>query len=406
MTRSAHLLLRAVLAAAFTAPRTARAIEPGDTSFEAGQQVSVLFDGQVSRNLSYATFRTKPVIWRSDKTGATLELRLGARGFYDFETKVSEVDIRDLAILLRTDHVTGTVGFQEIVWGETLGFPVADIVNPRDFRDPLFLDADWVRLPLAAVNLQYTGGPFRLQGIYTPIPRSPLFPDPGSPFLPDGIPILGAPPFPVERAGMDPEWGGRASVLVGGWDISAFFLSHWNRAPVFQLAAPAPQPPALLPVSDRVHSPGLSLTKTIGDNLVVRLDSVLNIDEPQQSPVFAPPAIVLESQSVLEADVSIGADWLISAQYEYDRQGALDRHWASGRIEKTFFDRRLELDAFAFKGVNNGDAWVQPMVTWTFLDVLSLSVRADLVWGTPGDAGQLGFLNDKNRVFGILRARF
>ena len=97
----------------------------------------------MSRNLSYATFHTKPIVSRDDKTGSTWELRLGARAFYDFETKISEVSIRDLAIVRRTDHVTATVGFQEIVWGETLGFPVADIVNPRDLRDPLFLDTDW-----------------------------------------------------------------------------------------------------------------------------------------------------------------------------------------------------------------------------------------------------------------------
>jgi hypothetical protein len=153
-----------------------------------------------------------------------------------------------------------------------------------------------------------------------------------------------------------------------------------------------------------VSSPGLSLTKTVGDEVVVRFDSVLNIGEPQQSAVFAPPALVLESQNVIDADLTSG-DWLISLQYEYDRQGSLDRHWLTARVQKTFFDRRLELDGFMYRGLNNGDAWLQPMITWSFLDSLSISARADFVWGTPGDAGQLGYLNDKNRIFAILRAR-
>jgi hypothetical protein len=404
VTLRAHLLLGAVLAVAVSSASRADAVEPGDTSFEAGQQVSVLTDGQVSRNLSYATFHTKPIVSRDDKTGSTWELRLGARAFYDFETKISEVSIRDLAIVRRTDHVTATVGFQEIVWGETLGFPVADIVNPRDLRDPLFLDTDWVRLPVAAANVQYTGGPFRLQGLVTPIPRSAQLPDPGSPFLPQGIPVLPIPSFSVDRAGQDAEWGGRAGVLVSGWDFSASFLAHWSRAPVFQLVTLPLAPPVLEPVIHRVSSPGLSLTKTVGDEVVVRFDSVLNIGEPQQSAVFAPPALVLESQNVIDADLTSG-DWLISLQYEYDRQGSLDRHWLTARVQKTFFDRRLELDGFMYRGLNNGDAWLQPMITWSFLDSLSISARADFVWGTPGDAGQLGYLNDKNRIFAILRAR-
>ena len=130
--------------------------------------------------------------------------------------------------------------------------------------------------------------------------------------------------------------GGRAGVLVSGWDLSASFLAHWSRTPVFQLVTlPTPAaPPVLEPVIHRVSSPGLSLTKTVGDEVVVRLDSVLNIGEPQQSAVFAPPALVLESQNVVDADLTSG-DWLISLQYEYDRQGSLDRHWLTARVQKT-----------------------------------------------------------------------
>ena len=45
-------------------------------------------------------------------------------------------------------------------------------------------------------------------------------------------------------------------------------------------------------------------------------------------------------------------------------------------------------------------------MTWSFLSYLSAQARADFVWGTVGDAGLLGYFNGKNRVLGILRAKF
>jgi hypothetical protein len=403
--RPAFVRVGLALSLSFVA-REARALEPGDTDVEVGQQVSILFDGTVTRNLSYALFRTKPVIARNDATGSTWELRLGARVFYDFAQSSSEVAIRSLALLRRTEHLTATVGFQEIVWGETLGFPVADLVNPRDLRDPLFLDVDFVRLPVLAANVQYTLGPFRAQAVFTPFPRTPLLPASGSPFLPHGPPLLALPSFPVEHAGKDAEGGGRLGYLVGGWDLAALFLTHWSRVPAYELVITnAAGATAIMPVLSRVDTFGLSLSKPFGEHVLVRADSVLNVNQLQQSPVLAPPALVVESQTVVEGDLTLDDDWAFSLQYEYDRQGNLDRHWASGRAQKGLFERRLDLSVFAYKGVNNGDAWIEPSVSWSFLEYFTAQVRADFVWGTIGDAGQLGYFDRKNRVFAILRAR-
>ena len=402
-----HALVWLVGLALIGQSQNAGAIEPGETDFEAGQQVSILFDGRVTRNLTYVGFHTKPILARNDQTGSTWEMRLGARAFYDFETKTTEVAIRDLSLLRRTEHITATLGFQEIPWGETLGFPVADIVNPRDLRDPLFLDVDFVRLPVLAANVQYTGGPFRAQAILTPFPRAPLLPETGSPFLPSStLPLLPPPNYSVDRAGQDAEGGGRLGYIAGGWDFSALFLSHWNRVPVYEVVPLGTTGSfALQPVFDRVETAGLSLTKPIGDRFVLRADSVLNFDEPRQSTTLAPPDRVLESQTVAEGDLTLDNDWVFSLQYEYDRQGGLDRMWASGRVQKALFRQRLNLALFGFKGVGNGDAWLEPQVAWSFLDVFSLEARADLLWGTVGDAGLLGYFDGKNRAFAILRVK-
>ena len=162
----------------------------GDLSVEAGQQVSVLLHGTVTRNLSYASFLGSPVLARNDETGSTWELRLGARAFYDFALSDSEIAIRDLAILRRTEHFTATVGFQQIPWGETLAFPVADIVNPRDWRDPLFLDVDFVRLPVLAANVGLHDRPLPRSGHRDPLPARTAVPGERLTLSPCGAPAL------------------------------------------------------------------------------------------------------------------------------------------------------------------------------------------------------------------------
>ena len=62
----------------------------------------------------------------------------------------------------------------------------------------------------------------------------------------------------------------------------------------------------------------------------------------------------------------------------------------SGRAQKGLFDHRLDLAVFGWKGVNNGDSWIQPSVVWRFLEVLSAEVRADFVWGTRETRGCWG----------------
>jgi len=73
--------------------------------------------------------------------------------------------------------------------------------------------------------------------------------------------------------------------------------------------------------------------------------------------------------------------------------------WGSGRIQKSLWDGDLEPQIFAYIGVDNTDRWVQPRIDWHVLSLWTLSVRADLVWGTTGDrAGDLGFIDGRHRV--------
>ena len=100
---------------------------------------------------------------------------------YTFERNTQnwggEVEIRSLSLSLSQTLWKLQTGFQEIAWGETFGFQIVDLVNPRDYSDPLILDPSWSRLPVFTLNGQLFLDRLTLQGIFTPVPRNNKFPD-------------------------------------------------------------------------------------------------------------------------------------------------------------------------------------------------------------------------------------
>ena len=45
-------------------------------------------------------------------------------------------------------------GLQQVVWGEAIGMLIADVVNPKDYRQFLVPDMDDIRILLGAIDAQ------------------------------------------------------------------------------------------------------------------------------------------------------------------------------------------------------------------------------------------------------------
>lgn len=372
-----------------------------------GQGAMFLRSHEVSRRRLYAAADLK-ADWSSDTASSRLSLRASARAWWDLR---SDAEVRALSIAYSGERVAATLGFQEIAWGETFGLPIADVVNPRDLRDPLFFEMDWMRKPVACANLQYLGDSLRLQAIVTPVPRVTDPPQRHSGFDPlppalDGVRLLPQRSYPLGRAGRDAEYGGRAGYLFDfGLDASLFYYRHWSRTPVVELGFDGPEP-VLVPIVERVESFGLTFSQAFED-WVLRGDVVLRPREPWSGDALGPHRRIRRIQSVVGADVTTQDDWTLGGQVHYEQRATDNLFWLSARARKGLFDGRLEPQVFVYEGVGNTDLWLEPRVDWSVADAWTISARADFLWGDGSSrAGDLAPYSERHRVFVASWVRF
>lgn len=353
----------------------------------------------VTRNRPYAFVDVTRALSHQCDTTATVE---GAvRTYYDAASNTGGADVRALNYQYLSARQCLVVGFQEICWGETFGVFIADIVNPRDYTDPLLNDPDWFQRSVCAINWQYFYGPWTLQLVATPIPTSMLLPRKGDPFfaLPQQIGDTPIKPLPGRHALKDAEGGCRIERLLNcGFDVSAFYYFHWNRNPVYAYKVSDTEL-VLQPLSERVHSCGVTFTKACED-LVFRGDAVYHFDQPWNNIAFGFPETMGVAQLILGVD-NIGAEgfsW--GLQYHIDAWEGAVLESLSLQACKAFDRHRLQ--AFFYKGLNTQDMWFQPQYVFMPNPHLSISLRADLVAGTDlrhnMRDGFLGPLAGKDRI--------
>ncbi|MEK6705635.1 MAG: hypothetical protein AABZ06_07590 [Bdellovibrionota bacterium] len=282
------------------------------------------------------------------------------------------------------------IGFMHVAWGETFGFNIVDLINPRDYSDPLFLESIWVKLPVFALNMKYISGSLTIQGIVIPVPRHNILPETDLPVdLRD---------FNIEDIGHDSEVGAKINYLFdSGLDLGFIYFYHWNRNIVLELK----QDRRLNLIEDRIHSLGVTASHLAG-NYVFRADSIMHIDQPAQVGFGFQHGT--NWQTILGADTTSETQWTLGAQYHMDRSVTDTFHWTSVRLRKPFFSEAIVVETFLFRGLNNKDTWLQPQLTWNISASTSLIARLDLL--VAGDAGILPSFKDSDRAFAWFSYKF
>lgn len=198
------------------------------------------------------------------------------------------------------------MGWQKIAWGETFGFYIADLVNPRDYSNPWLNDIDWMRLSVPALQFKWLGDALSIETVLTPIPRRPLLPNQKQVGLSRdfAIPLEGYPEYPHERKLQSMEGGARIGYLTSwGTDFSLIGYRHWNRNLVYE-ASFASGAFSLNPVLHRTTTWGVCASHAF-EAIVLRMDSVYHIKQPWASRFYG----LITRQNVWETVV--GADYTL-----------------------------------------------------------------------------------------------
>ena len=384
----------------------------GNVEYQTGYQGSLMLkkafsDPSLSPSFAYFVLAVETPLLDS-AAGQELSLNTGCRAFLG---QYNEIDMRELTLKYSAEHYSLQFGFQQVAWGETFGVFVADLVNPKDLRDLLLTDAEWVRRSVAAFNGQLFFGALRAQAVFTPIPGIDILPEPNSAFdvISGRFGLIYERPerFALKRFGRDVEGGGRVSYLIAEkLDLAAIYYYHWNRNSVFAIQNRT-EGTILTPFRKRIQSFGLTWSYTL-DAWVLRGDTVMHLDEPTQSLGPVPPGSATHLLSVVGADYTTSHPWTFGFQLHYDRLGSSNTYWISGRALFSFFNDHLKPELFIFRGIGNEDMWIQPKLGYNFLDgLMTLSLRGDLVWGDKDlRNGTMGLLREKSRLLLWLSATF
>jgi len=307
------------------------------------------------------------VQWKTSEDGFGLNLRLSARAWQQLtetsgsSSSQSQLEIRDSYVGYDTESTRVRLGFQSISWGETFGFFVADLPNPRDLTDPLLLEIGHIKKPLFMLQGQsfFSGG--GIQAFFAPVARHTELP-------------LAIPRREFTDVGRDSEYGVRINRLLSfGLDGSVFALRHHERGAVLDPQA--------------IWSVGATASQSFGNDWVLRTDQVFT--DLRQSTLDAWRGVFGLDWNGLENITLAG-----QAQRDPLNTGASLRFTARGR--SGFWDG-AEFEVFWFHGIEVTENWIQPKITYTTKSNLSVSLRYDWLDGSVIDPGLLRGLLREDR---------
>ncbi len=234
-----------------------------------------------------------------------------------------ELSARDIYLQYKDPNWLIRAGNQQVIWGEAFGFYFADIVNPKDRRDFGLGELSRQRIPVPMLQLKHLFGKSSAQLIYIPKPYFNKEPYTGSDFgnvyrdlFPEGkVNVSDERSLPlVDQNG---EAGFRATTMIRGVDLSAFYFYYHDRMPNYRLSVTNPSPLELNldGYHSRIHTGGITATTEIAP-FVFRMEGLHTVDRQFDSVRDGTYSAARsgETTAVLGVDYTKIANWRLGMQ--------------------------------------------------------------------------------------------
>lgn len=185
-----------------------------------------------------------------------------------------ELELRELFVDFEIADTQLRIGKQQVVWGQADGLRILDVINPLNYREFILGDFEDRRIPLWMINAETDIGSARLQFLWIPDQTYDNFPQGQASYAFSSAALQPAlEPGELAKAGSqskpsrvlkDSDLGLRLSVFVGGWDLTANYLYHYQDQPVLELDR-SDVITHVTPTYKRTHLVGGSASKAFGD---------------------------------------------------------------------------------------------------------------------------------------------
>lgn len=322
-----------------------------------------------------------------------------------FVGDAADLELREFFLDRYIDDIFLRLGKQQIVWGEADGLRVLDIVNPFDFREFILPEFEDYRIPLWTVQAEVPIGPTIAQFVWIPdrtyddVPEAdgtfaftsprvvPRPPD----ILVGGGPVIVEAPDRPDNFITDDDYGVRLTAFVGGWDLSANYLYHFQDQSIpFRQALPGGGV-RFTPRYERTHTIGGTFTNAFGD-FTIRGEAAYSTDRFFIDNDAANVDGVFETGEfgyVLGLDYQYDADLLISGQVfqsiiEDPPLGATRDQVDTNLtllVEQEFLNDTVTASGLLIQSVNDGDGLFQAAVEYQWRSNVILRAGADIFYG-------------------------
>lgn len=327
----------------------------------------------------------------------------------DLET---EHKLRDLYVDYSFGDFDVRLGQQQIVWGETIGIFVADVVNAKDYREFLLPEFSEINIPEPAVDLEYSKDSWHAQIIWLPRPRFNRLPPSGSEFEFNRPPV---PPDATIASVQEPsdslgnsEIGGRLGYLWDGWDLGGFYLHTWDKSPAYARFVRNGEI-SIEPSHERLDIAGLTFSKEL-DDIVWRgelafnrgaffsVDDLSDEDGLQESD-FLDYALAADFRisNRTRANVQLLQHVLTDYQDNFSDNTDHLSTYLSFWMKSEYVDATVMPELFVISSIDTRDAMIRPKIANKIADDLLLSTGLD--WFIGGNQKLFGQFERKSRAY-------
>jgi len=328
----------------------------------------------------------------------------------------SEAELRELFVEGAIASAWVRLGKQQIVWGESDGLKVLDIVNPQSFREFILADFTDSRIPQWSAKIEWTvAGKGSAQLIWIPDlsvdilpPNDGVFAITARELVPapaPGVPIQFLPDEKTSNRWKDGALGGQWSFRVDRWDFTLNAIRKINSLPTISLT-PSETGVSVQRLYKQANTFGGSVTNSVGD-FTFRGELAWSTNQTFVAKnVFENNGFVVGNT----LNTMIGLDWMglsdtiISGQLLNSRlvdstHEPLRRRNepdATLLIERTLLNQTVKLSALLIQDLDDHDGLISPRFDYQFDTRLKLGVRGDFFHGNS--AGRFGQFRESDRL--------
>ena len=313
-----------------------------------------------------------------------------------------QAELRELYLEIVYGDFDLRVGRQQVVWGESLGLRILDVINPQDFREFILDDFIDARIPLWGTRLDYTFKDWVFEGVWFLDFEENRAADLGSEwqFRSAGqLELLLQSPFvqlaktrkPQDGRLSDSEVGLRITRFLRNMDLSLNYFYAWSDFPVAFRRTLGGGQVLLAPRHTRFHLLGGTFNYAF-DVFVIRGEGGLTLGQHFVSTDPTEPDGIRQREYL---SYVLGLDWTVNdnlmANFQFFQNVIFNKptdipdeavnNIVSVFLRADFLNETLFPGLIALYGINFGELLIRPQVEYQINDFLSLTLGLDLFIG-------------------------